>query len=169
MADLVDAVTVRPNVPGRNVVTMTVSDTRRPALAPIAGVSVTLRSPDGTQTVHPVTQAPDGSWVLATDDIRTPGRWRIAVTVLRPGTAAVTDEHTWGVAGGTAAVVVSAAPIRPMATALASILVAAVIAAAYASRRRQRRRVPFAADQPEAAAMTPPTSAGSRMPESVDA
>lgn len=31
VADLVDTVAPRPNVPGRNVITITVADTRRPA------------------------------------------------------------------------------------------------------------------------------------------
>jgi copper transport protein len=139
VADLVDAVSVRPNIPGRNVVSMSVNDTRRPALAPIAGVSVTLIGPDGSRTVHPVIRGADGSWTLTTDDIRTAGRWRISVTVLRPGMAAVTDEHNWGVAGGTARVTVSEAPLRPVTLALAGVLATVVIGAIWRKRRRVRR------------------------------
>jgi copper transport protein len=137
-ADLVDAVAIRPNRPGRNVVTITVNDTRRPALAPVGGVSVVLRGPDGTQAVHPVTRGSDGVWSVAVDDIRTAGRWQVSVTVLRPGLAAVTDAHAWAVAGG-APPVISAAPLRPATTALAVVLLAAVIAGAVVSRLRRRR------------------------------
>lgn len=141
-ADLVDAVSVRPNVPGRNVVTATVADTRRPALAPVTGVSAMLLSPDGTRTVHPLTRSADGSWTLVTDDVRTPGRWRIAVTVLRPGVAAVTDTHDWGVTDGTSArVVVSAAPLRtPAAAAAAGLTVLAAAGSCWAAGRALRRR-----------------------------
>jgi copper transport protein len=137
-ADLVDAVAIRPNRPGRNVVTITVNDTRRPALAPVGGVSVVLRGPDGTQVVHPVTRGPDGLWSVAVDDIRTSGQWQVSVTVLRAGLPAVTDTHAWGVAGG-AAPVISGAPLRPATTALAVMLLSAGIVAAVTFRRRRRR------------------------------
>ncbi|NJC73802.1 copper resistance protein CopC/CopD [Planosporangium thailandense] len=140
-ADLVDTVEVRPNLPGRNVIRITVADTRRPALAPISGVSVFLRSPDGVQTVHPVTRAADGSWTVTTDDIRSPGGWKVTVTVLRNGLAPVTDVHDWGVAGaGTGSkAVVSSAPVKPAATVLAGVAAVAgliVLAVWYARRRR---------------------------------
>jgi copper transport protein len=144
-ADLVDTVAVRPNVPGRNVVTIAVADTRRPALAPIGGVSVVLRSPDGAQTIHPVIRAADGSWALSTDDIRTPGAWKISVTVLRNGLSPVTDVHDWGVAGaGTGAnAVVSSAPLKPAVTVLAVVVaLGSVLAAALWYRRRRRAVVP---------------------------
>ncbi|GAA1824357.1 copper resistance protein CopC/CopD [Planosporangium flavigriseum] len=148
VADLVDTVTVRPNLPGRNVVTITVADTRRPALAPIGGVSVVLRSPDGVQTVRPVTRAADGSWMLATDDIRTPGAWKISVTVLRNGLAPVTDVHDWGVAGaGTGPnALVSSAPLKPAVAALAAVLAVGSLAGAALWYRR-RIRAPRARDR----------------------
>jgi copper transport protein len=141
-ADLVDTVAIRPNVPGRNVITIAIADTRRPALAPIGGVSVVLRAPDGTQTVHPVTRAPDGSWAVSTDDIRTAGRWRVSVTVLREGLPPVTDAHDWGVAGaGTGTAVVSSARLEPALTVLALVVAAGGAVWAAWWYRRQRRRV----------------------------
>jgi copper transport protein len=140
VADLVDTVAIRPNIPGRNVITITIADTRRPALAPIGGVSVILRAPDGTQTVHPVTRAPDGSWAVSTDDIRTAGAWKVSVTVLREGLPAATDSHDWGVAGtGTGAdTVVSSAPLKPAVTALAVVVaVGALVGVVWWYRRRR--------------------------------
>src|SRR5258706_467046 len=58
-ADLVDTLTVRPNLPGRNVFSITVADTRRPAPAPIIGLSLRLTGPDGAATVHPVVRGAD--------------------------------------------------------------------------------------------------------------
>jgi copper transport protein len=139
-ADLVDTVAIRPNVPGRNVITITIADTRRPALAPIGAVSVILRAPDGTQTVRPVTRAPDGSWAVSTDDIRAAGDWRVSVTVLRDGLPTVTDAHDWGVAGARtgADAVVSSAPLKPVVTVLAVVLaVGSVVGASLWYRRRR--------------------------------
>lgn len=146
-ADLVDTVAVRPNLPGRNVITITVADTRRPALAPIGGVSVVLRSPDGVQTVHPVTRAADGSWTLSTDDIRTSGAWKVSVTVLRNGLPPATDVHDWGVAGaGTGAnALVSSAPLKPTVTAFAVVVAIGAAAVAALWYRRRRRSRPTAA------------------------
>ncbi|HEY0530186.1 MAG TPA: copper resistance protein CopC [Actinoplanes sp.] len=136
VADLVDAVTVRPNRPGRNVVSVTLNETRRPALAPIGGVSVILRAPDGRQMVRPVTRTSDGLWTVVTNDIDTPGAWHVSVTVLRPGLPAVTDSHAWGVAGGQPPIV-SAAPLEPVTTALAVLAaLVAVIGALLLARRR---------------------------------
>ena len=137
VADLVDAVTVRPNLPGRNVITVAINETRRPAVSPIGGVSIVLHGPDGQQTVHPVSRTSDGLWSVATDDIRSPGAWQISVTVLRAGLPAVTDTHPWGVAGG-GRPVVSAATLRPAATVLALLLTVGFLGAAALWQRRRR-------------------------------
>jgi copper transport protein len=120
-ADLIDTVQVRPNQPGRNVVSIVLADTRRPAPAPVSGVSVQLTGPDGTRRVHPVVRTADG-WRVSVDDIRTTGQWQIAVTVMRPGLAPVTDGHSWTVpptAAQRAGVVVSAQSLQPWLTWLA--------------------------------------------------
>jgi copper transport protein len=141
VADLVDTLMVRPNLPGRNVITITVADTRRPALAPITGVSVILRSPDGAQAVHPVVRAADGGWAVTVDDITASGQWSIAVTVQRDGLAPVTDVHPWVVGSDTsaAAPTFSAAPLRTMTTWLALAAGLAGLAAAGLVFRRRRR------------------------------
>ncbi|MGW5673479.1 CopD family protein, partial [Micromonospora sp. NPDC003776] len=127
VADLVDTVAVRPNRPGRNIVSISVEDTRRPAPGPVTGVSLLLSGPNGERAVHPVTRTADG-WVVAVDDIRTPGQWRVGVTVLRGGLPPVTDTHPWLVPAGasTAAPVrVSAAPLRPVLDRAALLLAVA--------------------------------------------
>ncbi|MEU8261753.1 copper resistance CopC family protein [Micromonospora sp. NPDC048999] len=145
VADLVDTVAVRPNRPGRNMVTVGVEDTRRPAPGPVTGVSLLLTGPNGERAVHPVTRTGDG-WVVAVDDIRSPGGWQVGVTVLRDGLPPVTDTHPWLVPAGdtaTTPVRVSAAPLRPMLDRSAQLgtLVAAVVAAMAGWRgwRRSRR------------------------------
>ncbi|MEU3455169.1 copper resistance CopC family protein [Micromonospora sp. NPDC006766] len=144
VADLVDTVAVRPNRPGRNMVTVGVEDTRRPAPGPVTGVSLLLTGPNGERAVHPVTRTDDG-WVVAVDDIRSPGRWQVGVTVLRDGLPPVTDAHLWLVPAGDAAATparVSAAPLRPLLdrSALLGTLVAAVVAAIAGWRGWRRHR-----------------------------
>jgi copper transport protein len=140
-ADLVDTLQIRPNRPGRNVVSITVADTRRPAPAPLTGVSVQLVGPDGTQKVHPVTRTADG-WTVAVDDIRSPGDWKVSVTVLRDGLPPVTDGHRWVVAPANQSgvgVVVSAAVLRPVVTWLAVLVAGAATLSALVLRYRRRR------------------------------
>jgi copper transport protein len=144
-ADLVDTVAIRPNRPGRNIVSVTVSDTRRPAPAPVTGVSVLLRGPDGSQRVHPVTRGPDG-WTVAVDDIRTAGDWSVSVTVMREGLTPATDVHRWAVAplnDASTRVLVSAAALQPWLDWTAALGgFAATIAVALFGYRRLRRRYP---------------------------
>jgi copper transport protein len=144
-ADLVDTVQIRPNRPGRNVVTVSISDTRRPAPGPVTGVSVQLTGPDGTSRVHPVTRTADG-WTLAVDDIRTPGEWKVSVTIMRQGLAPVTDGHPWVVAPASqsgAGVFVSAARLLPIVNWLAGLAAAgAVLVALMLAYRRRRSAAP---------------------------
>ncbi|MET8907986.1 copper resistance CopC family protein [Micromonospora sp. NPDC004551] len=175
MADLVDTVSVRPNRPGRNIVSITVGDTRRPAPGPVTGMSLLLTGPNGERAVHPVTRTADG-WVVAVDDIRTPGTWRVGVTVLRDGLPPVTATHPWLVPAGESATVpvrVSAAPLRPaLDRATLALAVAAALALVLAGARwwRRRRRPGRNGDQPPpaptpAAAGHPgePVGAGARV------
>ena len=144
-ADLVDTVAVRPNRPGRNVVSVTVGDTRRPAPGPVTGVSLLLTGPNGERAVHPVTRTADG-WVVTVDDFRTSGEWRVGVTVLRDGLPPVSDSHPWLVPAGEpagGAVRVSAAPLRPVLDRAAGLLaLLAVVAGALLLGWRWRGRRP---------------------------
>ncbi|OLB80433.1 MAG: hypothetical protein AUI14_06760 [Actinobacteria bacterium 13_2_20CM_2_71_6] len=149
-ADLVDTVQIRPNRPGRNVVTITVADTRRPAPAPVTGVSVQLVGPDGTRRVHPVTRTAEG-WTVSVDDIRTPGDWKVSVTIMRQGLAPVTDGHAWVVATAGqngAGAVVSSAPLQPAVGWLAALAALAAVVGALILGYRWRRRRPSTVESP---------------------
>ena len=140
VADLVDTVSIRPNRPGRNVVTIVVNDTRRPAPAPFTGVSVSFSGPDGSRKMYPVVRGADG-WTLTVDDIRTAGNWQVAVTVMRDGLSPVTDVHDWAVpqASDPSRVVVSTKPLQPALNILAGLGAAAAVIVAIVFVLRRRR------------------------------
>ena len=144
VADLVDTVTVRPNRPGRNIVSIMVEDTRRPAPAAVTGVSLMLRGPDGTRTVYPVTRGADG-WTVAVDAIRSPGDWTVSVTVLRDGLPPATNAHQWPVppaAQTGSAVLVSSAPLQPAISWIALLLALVTVGGGGWYGYRTWRRTP---------------------------
>jgi copper transport protein len=88
--DLVVSVAVEPNRPGPNFVTVRVYNTRRPAPAPIAGVSLTL---DGLPRA--LTHAQGTEWRTVTT--LHGGGARAAVVVRRPQLPATTATTSWRV------------------------------------------------------------------------
>ena len=62
-ADLQETLALRPNLPGRNVALVGIFDTRRPALAPVAAVRVTVLSSDGAAAAAvSAERLADGQW-----------------------------------------------------------------------------------------------------------
>ncbi|MDX6238043.1 MAG: copper transport protein [Kribbellaceae bacterium] len=115
VADLQQAFAVRPNLPGQNLVLVDVFDTRRPAPAPIRGVTVGVLDADGTSSAAVAAQRlADGRW-SAPVVLNSSGAARIVVTVHRPGLSDATHTYRWAVAGGPAATrstLVSTKPIK---------------------------------------------------------
>jgi copper transport protein len=142
-ADLIESVAVSPNLPGGpNFVTVRALDSRRPAPAPIGGVTVHITGPDGTIVDGVAQPAEPGTYVLAVARLDVAGPWDVRVTVTRPGLDPVVADYPWTVADPTASrrpVVYSADPIgAPLGVAAA---LAALIAgiAAYLALRGSRR------------------------------
>lgn len=120
--DLVETVHVAPNRPGRNFVTADVFDSRRPMLAPIGSVQVTLTGPDGVGTSAVATAQGNGRWLLATDAMTTGGRWSVDLAVARPGLPVSVQRYGWVVSDPTLPnrrTVASDQPLAPTLTHLA--------------------------------------------------
>ena len=141
--DVVQALKIEPNLPGRNFVTVDAYQTRRPAPGEIQRVSVTLEGPAAPTTSY-LRPEGNGRWVLATDAIDTPGSWHVSVRVERSNVGASTAGYDWTVADPQArltAPVVSSAPLQPVtdAAALAGTVAALALVGAAAVRRRRGR------------------------------
>jgi copper transport protein len=150
--DLVQTLSVRPNLPGRNFITVNVFDTRRPSPAPIQTVLVTLRGPGGTTVTRTASPAAPGSYLLATDDLVSSGRWEITVTAVRPQFSPASGTFAWAVPPGTVVVrqpVVSLNPLTPYTGWLAAavLLLGGTVMTLLLHRRRKR---------PQPAALEPP-------------
>jgi copper transport protein len=147
--DVLVQLSVAPNRPGTNLVTALAANTRRPAPAPVTGVTLVLSSPYAARQVVQTKPAADGSW-SGGDLNLVPGPMTVVATVHRAG---LPD------AQATVPFVVNAAPAwhqrrvlsqdrwAPIAEWAAGVIVviaalAVVIAWRRARRRRRGRRVP---------------------------
>jgi copper transport protein len=142
--DLQQALAIRPNRPGRNVVTVSVFDTRRPAPAPIRRVLVSMIGLDGRRTGPLAAERlADGRWSVA-GDVTAPGRLGVEVTVLRAGLPEATHVYRWTVGGArsvTRPATVSTAPIGDRLRLLAILLTAMLALGWTAFLIRSRRAV----------------------------
>jgi copper transport protein len=149
-ADLIVRVALRPNLPGRNLLTVDVLNSRRPSPGTVRDVRVVLRSvgqatPRLIVAVHSVEQQTwDGGFV----DLRSAGDLSVAVVVDRAGLPLARTELPWIVNPNrppSQPTVVSTMPIAPIADSAAVIL--GLLFVGLALRRRWRLR-----DQERAAA-----------------
>ena len=150
VGDLQEAVTIRPNRPGPNVLLIDVFNTRRPALAPVRGVQVQIMSGAGV-TGAPLVAEPiaDGRWSVTTD-LKVAGAVGLRVVVTRDGLADTIADYPWTVGNSeqTRAAVVSTAPIASSLRLIALAALLVVLACWwFAQRQRTRRRL-----EPESAA-----------------
>ncbi|MFG1643268.1 copper resistance protein CopC [Amycolatopsis sp. NPDC049252] len=141
--DLVGTVDVRPNLPGRNFVTVNLFDTRRPAPAPIQAVDVVLRGPGGAAVTRTASPAGPGAYLLATDDLADSGNWSITVTARRPDLVPASASLLWTVPPATAftrPTVFSGVPLTDYtAWAAVVVLLAGAAAVRLVTGRRSRR------------------------------
>ena len=141
--DLVQTLSIRPNLPGRNFLALDVYDTRRPAPAPIQAVTVTLRGPAGKSVTRTAIPSGGSSYLLTTEDLDSAGEWAITVTALRRDAQPAGHTYSWRVQPPTTTrpVRISAAPLTPYTTWLAVLaLLAGSVAVGTVVRTRARRR-----------------------------
>lgn len=145
VADLQEALSIRPNRPGDNVVLVDVFDTRRPSLGPVREVLVSVVGASGASQVQRAEPLSDGRWSLATG-LKDSGPIQVQVVARRTGLPDATRTFAWTVGGGrahTQAALVSTAPVGSVLRGLAAVLLGLVLAlwalVLLASVRRRRR------------------------------
>lgn len=146
VADLQEALAVRPNQPGRNAILVDVFDTRRPSPAPVRSVTVTVLGLDGSRSRPIQAQSVvDGRW-SAPAEIASQGRVHLLVEVSRPGLPVATRTFSWTVGGTVTATRRATISMAPIHSALRTSALAACLGClalwtgALAVRRRRRRR-----------------------------
>ena len=161
VGDLLLSVAVEPNRPGQNFVTVGAISTRRPALAPIGAVTVSLTRPGSPTRSVTLAAIESDQWQGVT---KLPaGTVRIGVAVTRPGLPAVTATTVRTVKVGPAPV--ATAPVqaaergimqRPLEPVLgkvaiggAALLVLILLARLWLSRASSRLRPPTQLTRPE--------------------
>lgn len=96
--DLLVTLAIRPNRPGRNIASIGVFDTRRPAPAPIDDVTLVRRDPlGGERAPVPARRVGDGRYEVGGDLFEEPGRWLLGVVVERVGMSPVSLVVDWEV------------------------------------------------------------------------
>jgi copper transport protein len=134
VADLHVAVDVAPNLPGVNVVSIDVFDTRRPAPSQVTAVALTI---DGVAT----SAAPlgDGRWTVAGVDLSA-GTRSLRVTATRPGLPGASIDTSWTVGSGSGGYqpVVSTAPVRAPLRVLAALVLTIWLLGLVVLRQRRR-------------------------------
>ncbi len=98
--DLQETVSVKPNLPGMNVIVVGATNTRRPAPAPVRDVLITVLGPSG-QPAGPVPASAlgDGHW-SATLPLSGGAGTVLVVTVQRPGLPDTVSRYPWAVGAG---------------------------------------------------------------------
>jgi copper transport protein len=132
VADLQEAVSIRPNRPGPNIVLVDVFDTRRPAPSPVRGVVVSLTPPGGPSGA-PLRAEPlgDGRWSVSTT-LEAAGAVTVHVAVQRGDLPDTTATYGWTVGGApeqARPAVVSTASLGPGLRVAAAVLLLALLGA----------------------------------------
>jgi copper transport protein len=127
--DLMLTLSVKPDRPGQNFISLAVFNTRRPAPAPIERVTVRLTPPDGQRQPIELEAArqSDGIYQVGGSTIDMVGDWRMVVNVKRNGLPDVTLTTPWTVlpaltAASARTVLISNQPLAPVLTLAAGVL-----------------------------------------------
>ena len=130
MSYLQEGVSASPHRPGPGVGLVGVYDTRRPALAPISEVRVSLLNSSVRGEPQSAEKLSNGKWSLSTRLVE-PGPIQIEVLVRRSGLPDATRSFSWTIGGGqvhTHAAVVSTAPIGGLLETASIVLLCLVLA-----------------------------------------
>ncbi len=142
--DLVINLTVKPNRPGQNFISIGAYNTRRPAPAPIQAVKIQLVAPGQAEAISLNAEVlGEGRYQIAGGNLNKAGNWQISLVVSRPGMADAQVAIPWSVNTGEEgiqkrAILVSNQPLAPilnLSAALLTLLTFAAIGGRLISRK----------------------------------
>ena len=170
VADLLIGVSVRPDRPGPNFVSVVVRNTRIPAPAAVEHVTVRYRAqgPGALEAVHEAVSTGDSTWTDTSGILDHPGDWQLHIVVQRAGLPDAALDATWQVLPPqppfTRQVRVSSATLAPTldAAALAFGSASGVAYAFAVWRVRRRRRFDDAVNVSDDVADRPLSASGAR-------
>jgi copper transport protein len=145
--DLLVRVSLRPNLPGTNIVEVTAVSRRRPAPAPVGTIRLTLSGPASKAQAFELTPGNGGTTAPQALTIEAPGTLGMEISVDRPGQAATLAGLSWTVGSPLVPrhpTVVSTQPIAPITGALAAALGLALVIGVVVAVQRARRGGPGA-------------------------
>ncbi|MDX6257356.1 MAG: copper transport protein [Frankiales bacterium] len=167
-ADLQETLTLKPNLPGANVLLVGVFDTRRPSPGRVVAVDVVVGNSGPAASRLSLTPLADGNW-SAPASLVEPGAVDLTVTVHRQGLPDARAGYRWVVGGApdqTRRAIISTAPLATplrLAAGGAALLGAGAVLALLMLRRRSRAESRYVPDdlQPEVPLLLPvPHSSG---------
>lgn len=155
VGDLLESATLAPNAVGRSWLRVDVNQTRRPAPAPVTGVTAALLGPDSlasaTRSLAKTEIA--NRWELGGVDLTAAGSWQMTITVQRVGRPDTVWRANWIVQDNPAGARAPLIDDRPWGSALnhAALLIAILaFGAAFIAACIERRRRRGVANAPEA-------------------
>jgi copper transport protein len=97
VGDLILDLSVEPNRPGRNFISVGVYNVRRPAPAPINSVVLSISRPGIPARTIALRRASGEQWRATVDTLSRPGDWKLATVVRRPGLHDTAYATSWAV------------------------------------------------------------------------
>ncbi len=142
VTDVIVGVTISPNQPGENLITVKAASTRRPEPAPIERVLVRLAPLDGSASSTTIEVADNNASAFeAVQQLAVAGEWEVEVVVRRAGLEDVVAPFRWSVGSGPGhPVSISDRPLAPLGDRAASLMVLALAVSALTAFVVLRRR-----------------------------
>ena len=158
LGDLLESAVLAPNTVGQSWLRVDVSQTRRPAPAPVTGVTASLTGPDShASAARSLTRTEIANrWEMGGVNLTAVGRWELTITTQRAGRPDTVWRAGWIVAGNPTAPrkpLVSDRPwetlLNRIALGIALLTLASGLIALWIGHRRHRPNAPYPERSPQ--------------------
>lgn len=166
LGDLLESAVLAPNAVGQSWLRVDVSQTRRPAAAPVTGVTASLTGPDShASVVRSLTRTEIANrWEMGSVNLTAVGRWELTITTQRAGLPDTVWRAGWIVAGDPTAArkpLISDRPwetlLNRIALGIALLTLASGLIAGWIDHRRHRPSALYPERSPQSGERMPAT------------